>query len=218
DGAAGNPSAKAPAGLRPELTQHVSALQLRARVVNEILTNLHSVEQALDAYARGHAAKDVLAKVAPQVRQIHGALRVLSWERAALVLERCEQMIEVLTPQSEDLDWIAEGLSAVSLFVGPCAQGREPRQQAVDLFLARLEERPAAAPSAPAPAPSPKAIDQELLQVFLEEAVEVLATIADTLPKCRAEPANVEELSTVRRSFHTLKGSGRMVGLTELGE
>ena len=218
DGAAGKPSATAPAGLRPELTQHVSALQLRARVVNEILTNLHSVEQMLDAYARGHAAKDALAKVAPQLRQIHGALHVLSWERAALAVERCEQMIAVLTPQSEDLDWIAEGLSAVSLFVGPCAQGREPRHQAVDLFLARLEERPAPAPNEAAPAPSPKAIDQELLDVFLEEAVEVLATVADTLPKCRAEPANAEQLATIRRGFHTLKGSGRMVGLIELGE
>jgi len=218
DGVAGKSSAKAPEGLRPELTQHVSALQLRARVVNEILTNLYSVEQALDAYARGHAPKDTLAKVAPQLRQIHGALRILSWERAALVLERGEQMIATLPPQSEDLAWIAEGLSAVSLFVGPCAQGREPRQQAVDLFLTRLEERPAPAARAAAPAPEPKAIDQELLQVFLEEAVEVLATIAATLPKCRAEPANAEELATIRRGFHTLKGSGRMVGLTELGE
>ena len=99
-----------------------------------------TVEQALDAYARGHAAKDALAKVAPQLRQIHGALRVLSWERAALVLERCERMIAALTPQSEDLDWVAEGLSSLSLFVGPCAQGREPPEQALDFFLARMEQ------------------------------------------------------------------------------
>jgi chemosensory pili system protein ChpA (sensor histidine kinase/response regulator) len=204
DGAAGKPSGQAPAGLRPELTQHVSALQLRARVVND--------------YARGHVAKDGLAKVVPQMEQIHGALRVLSWERAALVLERCEQMIAGLAPQSEDLDWIAEGLSAVSLFVGPCAQGREPREQAVDLFLSRLEQRPAPPPSEAPPAPSAKAIDQDLLQIFLEEAVEVLATIAAALSNCRAEPANAEELATIRRGFHTLKGSGRMVGLAELGE
>ncbi len=218
EGAAGKASGKAPAGLRPELTQHVSALQVRARVAGEIVANLHSVEQALDAYARGHAAKDALAKVAPQLRQIHGALRVLSWERATLVIERCQQMVATLTPQSEDLDWIAEGLSSVSLFVAPCAQGREPREQALDLFLARLEERPALLPSAAASTPSAKPVDESLLQVFLEEAVEVLATVAASLPKCRAEPANQEELATIRRGFHTLKGSGRMVGLAELGE
>ncbi|HET7365057.1 MAG TPA: Hpt domain-containing protein [Burkholderiales bacterium] len=218
EAAAGNASAKAPEGLRPELTQHVSALQLRARVVGEILTNLHSVEQAFDAYARGHAPKDILAKVAPQLRQIHGALRVLSWEKAAVVIERCEQMIATLTPQGEDLDWIAEGLSSVGLFVRPCAQGREPREETLDLFLKRLEERPAPLPAAAAPAPSAKPLDDDLLQVFLEEAVEVLATIAASVPKCRAEPANVEELATIRRGFHTLKGSGRMVGLADLGE
>ncbi|HZS67022.1 MAG TPA: Hpt domain-containing protein [Burkholderiales bacterium] len=216
--AAGKASGKAPAGLRPELTQHVSALQLRARVAGEILANLHAVEQALDAYARGHAAKDALAKVAPQLRQIHGALRVLSWERAALVIERCQGMIARLTPQSADLDWIAEGLSSVGLYVGPCAQGREPREQALDHFLVRLEERPAVAPSSAAAAPSAKPIDESLLQVFLEEAVEVLSSIAASLPKCRAEPGNFEELATVRRGFHTLKGSGRMVGLAEFGE
>ena len=218
EAAAGKASAKAPADLRPELTQHVSALQLRARVAGEILTNLHLVEQALDSYARGHATKEVLGKVAPQLQQIHGALRVLSWEQAAVVIERCQQMIATVTPQSEDLDWIAEGLSSVHLFVEPCVQGREPREPALQAFLVRLDERPAPTPAAAAPAPSAKPLDDGLLEVFLEEAVEVLATIAATVPKCRAEPANVEELATVRRGFHTLKGSGRMVGLTDLGE
>ena len=31
-------------------------------------------------------------------------------------------------------------------------------------------------------------------------------------------PSKAEELRTIRRGFHTLKGSGRMVGLTRLGE
>jgi chemosensory pili system protein ChpA (sensor histidine kinase/response regulator) len=33
-----------------------------------------------------------------------------------------------------------------------------------------------------------------------------------------ATPGDHDTLVTVRRSFHTLKGSGRMVGLAELGE
>src|ERR687887_160880 len=140
------------------------------------------------------------------------------WHRSCgRFMARCAQMLATLTPQSADLDWIAEGLSSVSLYVGPCAQGREPREQALDIFLTRLDQRPPV-PSAAAAAPSPKAVDADLLQVFLEEAVEVLATIAASVPKCRAEPANAEELATIRRGFHALKGSGRMVGLAELGE
>ncbi|HVB47747.1 MAG TPA: Hpt domain-containing protein, partial [Burkholderiales bacterium] len=61
-------------------------------------------------------------------------------------------------------------------------------------------------------------IDRELLEIFLEEAVDVLASIGETLAHSRTEPASTSHLATIRRGFHTLKGSGRMVGLTQLGE
>jgi chemosensory pili system protein ChpA (sensor histidine kinase/response regulator) len=86
---------------------------------------------------------------------------------------------------------------------------------------------PAPAP-VEAPAPSEEAsrlvdasqedLDAELLSIFLEEAREVLATINQHLPQLHAAPGDHDALVTVRRSFHTLKGSGRMVGLAELGE
>ena len=46
----------------------------------------------------------------------------------------------------------------------------------------------------------------------------MLGTIDGALPLCRSAPDNVEALTTIRRGFHTLKGSGRMVGLGDLGE
>ncbi|MBX3715014.1 MAG: Hpt domain-containing protein [Burkholderiales bacterium] len=61
-------------------------------------------------------------------------------------------------------------------------------------------------------------IDRELLEIFLEEATDVAATIAEHLATCRHAPHDRESLTTIRRGFHTLKGSGRMVGLTDLGE
>ena len=61
-------------------------------------------------------------------------------------------------------------------------------------------------------------LDAELLEIFLEEAHEVLQTVADELENLRAQPHNAETLTTIRRSMHTLKGSGRMVGLKDLGE
>ncbi|WP_243642526.1 hybrid sensor histidine kinase/response regulator [Sulfurisoma sediminicola] len=84
--------------------------------------------------------------------------------------------------------------------------------------------------AAPAEAPAPSAetarlaeassaeVDAELLSIFLEEAHEVLAAIAANVPQLASQPHDRETLTTVRRSFHTLKGSGRMVGLTDLGE
>ncbi|MDQ3026579.1 MAG: Hpt domain-containing protein, partial [Pseudomonadota bacterium] len=61
-------------------------------------------------------------------------------------------------------------------------------------------------------------VDRELLEIFLEEAAEVVATIVASLDASRASPHDREALTVIRRGFHTLKGSGRMVGLNELGE
>ena len=142
---------------------------------------------------------------------------MLGWERAGAGLERCERMIGALTPGRADMDWLAGGLSSLSLYVTPCVQGREPREQALDVFLQRIQERALPKPAA-SPAPASAAPDETLLQIFLDEANDVLAMVAASLDACRAAPANLDELAAVRRGFHTMKGSGRMVGLSELGE
>ncbi len=72
-------------------------------------------------------------------------------------------------------------------------------------------------PTEPAPADSDSAIDAELLEVFLMEAGEVLQCIDETIPRSHSEPGNQDHLITLRRSFHTLKGSSRMVGLAAFG-
>lgn len=64
----------------------------------------------------------------------------------------------------------------------------------------------------------PEDSEAELLEIFLEEANEVLAAIGDATESCQARPDDQAALTIIRRSFHTLKGSGRMVGLETLGE
>jgi chemosensory pili system protein ChpA (sensor histidine kinase/response regulator) len=60
--------------------------------------------------------------------------------------------------------------------------------------------------------------DPELVKLFIEEAREELVKIERGFPVWEQNPLEREALVTVRRSFHTLKGSGRMVGARELGE
>ena len=60
--------------------------------------------------------------------------------------------------------------------------------------------------------------DPELVKLFIEEAHEELVKIQRHFPAWDQNPMDRESLVTVRRSFHTLKGSGRMVGARELGE
>ncbi|MEE7561322.1 hybrid sensor histidine kinase/response regulator, partial [Xanthomonas sp. Kuri4-2] len=61
-------------------------------------------------------------------------------------------------------------------------------------------------------------IDDEIREVFLEEFDEELANLAQLLPAWRAAPQSAEALRPIRRVFHTLKGSGRLVGARTLGE
>lgn len=80
---------------------------------------------------------------------------------------------------------------------------------------------PPPAPSQPVSAMLPhesSAVDAELLGIFLEEAKEVLGNLQVQYPLALARPDDVEVLTTIRRGFHTLKGSGRMVGLDAVGE
>ena len=63
-----------------------------------------------------------------------------------------------------------------------------------------------------------QAFDAELLDIYLTEAEEVLAHIAQNCQALRVNNSNHQALVEVRRSFHTLKGSGRTVGLSALGE
>ncbi len=61
-------------------------------------------------------------------------------------------------------------------------------------------------------------VDDEIVEIFIEEAEEELQKIGDLLPRWSSNPGDLESLRELRRSFHTLKGSGRLVGATELGE
>ncbi len=60
--------------------------------------------------------------------------------------------------------------------------------------------------------------DPELLEIFLEEAKECVETIQREFPVWQADTSAEEALATVRRSYHTLKGSGRMVSAELIGE
>ena len=60
--------------------------------------------------------------------------------------------------------------------------------------------------------------DDEMRAIFLEEAHEVIANAEQALAALISVPDGLGEMTSVRRAFHTLKGSSRMVGLAAFGE
>ena len=61
-------------------------------------------------------------------------------------------------------------------------------------------------------------MDEEIRDIFIEEAREVLADLEDFLPIWQQDVQDLSPLTEVRRGFHTLKGSGRMVGAFSVSE
>jgi len=91
------------------------------------------------------------------------------------------------------------------------------------------QEQPPAAPAPsvglPAPeepAPAPQAaragLDPELVELFLEDARELLDQLDTLVGAWQAEPEHLEPIDAINRALHTLKGSARLAGLTPIGD
>nr|WP_164978648.1 Hpt domain-containing protein [Pseudoxanthomonas composti] len=96
---------------------------------------------------------------------------------------------------------------------------------------AQVEDAPQATASSQPPSPvgdgpaieagfdtSAGDIDDEIRDVFLEELAEEVGSIAALVPHWREDLYDLERMRPIRRTFHTLKGSGRLVGARVLGE
>jgi chemosensory pili system protein ChpA (sensor histidine kinase/response regulator) len=66
--------------------------------------------------------------------------------------------------------------------------------------------------------PEPEPVDPQFVELFIEEAKEEIASIQHAFPLWDQNPMDLESLALMRRSFHTLKGSGRMVGARSIAE
>ena len=93
------------------------------------------------------------------------------------------------------------------------------------------EEDPVAAPAEVAVSVAPAAvamaagfesagdeIDDEIREIFLEEFEDEINNLDGLLPTWKLTPDDGDTLRPIRRVFHTLKGSGRLVGAKVLGE
>ncbi len=285
-----------------------------AQVTQEIQSNLNQVEDILDKFFRDSAQRGGLPLVPSLMTQIVGALNILQLDIAANLVKEAMRRVAYFSEHDaeiapEDLDWVAEALSYLGLYLealrfgrddskallalldkpmasgareetvesqirGEAEQIKEAVQQwseqggddaqraalraeliqlsrdadlvdnsdlreqanaavqaletAVTPEQVREAVRDIAAPATPAPAPSAdalrlaaasdEAIDRDILLTYIEEALDVLGHMAVQLSRLHVSAYDNDAFTSIRRGFHTLKGSGRMVGLTDLAE
>ncbi len=134
--------------------------------------------------------------------QLREAVKELKQEAELIADSKsAKQGEDALKAIDATFDPMKAGVSQAISEIVPEKRAEAPNMQVVQLIDAPASE-----------------VDQELLEIFLEEAVEVVATIRENLATIRTSPHDKEALVTIRRGYQTLKGSGRMVGLNDLGE
>ena len=141
-------------------------------------------------------------------------------------LERLAQ--QALAAEQPALARTAQAARAALHAAGDAAARRQARAElalALAAFAPAAAVEPAAAPSLPprtTPAAAPGGTgledDAEMREVFIEEAREVVADAGAALERLADAPEHAGDMTAVRRAFHTLKGSSRMVGLRDFGE
>jgi len=199
----------------------VPAAELPA-VFERLGNNLGALGFLIDmlSYQRAMARKlFVYDEARGELRIIMGRNRVREGDAPQVLEQRAQAPAEVRSDLPVVLP--AEVASAVPVVEQPQpAPAEEPVQAAAALAEPVLEvaAEPAVEPVAAALSVVDEDTDDELLGIFLEEAREVVAQGLETLAQLDADAGQLSGQATLRRVFHTLKGSARMVGLDEFGE
>ncbi|CAI8800811.1 Hpt domain-containing protein [Pseudomonas serbica] len=222
--------------------QHLQALpalltQVRGALAMIPLSRAASLIETCNQFIREHLLLEpgqpgwqALDSLADAITSIEYYLERLSDDPAApgeQLLDVAQRSLAALGvfPSEQQVPVLADILSP-----GEAQSLRQQQEQdapAIVQSLADVLASPVSALNPPAldtpgsllPPPSGEApVDEELREVFLEETEEVLEILGEYLPRWTANPANRSALSELRRAFHTLKGSGRMVRALVLGE
>ena len=217
--------------------------RIRTHLLGETVISLHQVQDGVHR----HFAGDQKADFTSPMEHIAGAMEMMGEvETASLALKLRNALGNLLrharseaAVDSEKLENVTDAVAAFELYLAGCRDHQSNRQRFFDILKERLDHLPVgemeaveitAMPPEPAPvedsettadvgsAAPPESLDPELLEVFLEEFESVAAMLDERIPEWLQNQDNMELMTDIRRGFHTLKGSGRMVGANELGD
>ena len=193
--------------LREDIEPNQKALDLLADVIT-------SIEYFLEAVAENRGHPENILRVAETSAQELGytaeAINEITVSRAEPAVEPTA-VIEIeevtFTTDAEAQDSVEAEAVTEAVAEKPVAESKPEPAPAVTA--------PAVASSTPLPEDD---IDEEILEIFLEEADEVIGTMQENLRAWKQNHSDSEALTVLRRSYHTIKGSGRLAGAKVVGE
>ena len=205
--------------------------QVFSTMLDECVTTLIGVQEAVRERLDGKAEADF----STGLLQVAGALEVATEADAALLTRKLERALNAALAgdgEPPNLLDLADAVAALELFLTGNRDDQGGTTRFLDVMRQRLEGQPEAGregeplpetaiemPAAEAePEQAAAGIDSTMLGIFLDEFDSVHAQLEDQLLDWLDDVSNTKALGEIRRAFHTLKGSGRMVGATEIGE
>lgn len=221
--------------------------QSRSALYREFLTNLARIESTIDACIKT-GDDSGLAGASTHLGEIISGFEMLARADVAALCRRLLPFIQPpraqrLRSQPLHAERLADAIALIEHYIDSLRVGLPAADHLLrdlDAAIGRLQAddaadhaskgvaddaETAAAPNetllAPAPAVDLPAVaeeDEEIRAIFIEEANEVQADQRSAFANWSRDVQDREALATLRRGFHTLKGSGRTVGASEIGE
>ncbi len=194
-----------------------------------------SLESWIDD-SENEAARDTLAQQLDELTRLAQELGQEKIERISAEMNNLLALVadDPSRMSDEIVETLKQSFTAMSVLAGrrmtlrtaapvapvPSAVESEPENLAPPRPQPRQEKTVSAPPPAAPPARSAadEEFDAEIMEIFIEDARDVLENIKNKFVVWRDDTDNQNALTELRRGYHTIKGSGRMVGATEVAE
>ncbi len=178
---------------------------------------------------------------------IRGGLQIIPLPQAAKLLGACSKYIREsllatkAIPDWQQLDRLADAITSIEYYMERLSEGAHdndrilkvaeesvaklgfPTQVADENAVPVLSQYHISSVATESPDAIEKEsdqglIDEDILEIFLEEASEVMDEIQIAMTQLKANADDQKALQNLRRAFHTLKGSGRLVGAKAISD
>ncbi len=213
-----------------------------SHIVEQLLNKLQEVESAFEKAWSQTKPADGFSLALDKLQQIKAIGQVLKFDDFAAAVSQLQEKTPAALAAPKDTHTpfqqaLTSDLAHLSLMLGtwtykPKARHFTPELDDPDVppapepvfeimtpsLMTAIEEPIYQEPSGQASTDQGWDDEESIESIFWTEADEMLTQAQQCIDKLRVEPQNSENLVTLKRAFHTLKGGARVVGLAPYGE
>jgi len=200
---------------------------------------IEHLRSSLEAWLDNTESQESLDVMQQQLGQLTRLAQEQGQEKIEKISAEMNHLLRLVTQDPTQLspvivDTLKQSFTAMSVLAGrrmavrtasplpdesPTPVEAEAVEAKPPVVATKLELSPPPSPAREKPKNAEEqAFDEEIMQIFVEDAREVLENIKGKFVSWRENTDNQNALTELRRGYHTIKGSGRMVGASEIAE